>query len=121
MNLSNRSQIKNRKTRHFRLVCFLKNWQSSHKSTESQYLKLKYPKFYKTAKRNFWCPAEALNHFISVFQVTMFPPIACLLTRYPCQYHSHTTNNPRVYVIYNYVDKRKLHSGSIMMLKFIEL
>ena len=41
MNLSNRAQIKNRKTRHFRLVCFLKNWQSLHKSTESQYLKLR--------------------------------------------------------------------------------
>ena len=41
MNLSNRSQIKNRKTRHFRLVCFLKHWQSLHKSTQSQYLKLR--------------------------------------------------------------------------------
>ena len=41
MNLSNRAQIKNRKTRHFRVVCFLKNWQSLHKSTESQYLKLR--------------------------------------------------------------------------------
>ena len=41
MNLSNRSQIKNRKTRHFRLVCFLTHWQSLHKSTQSQYLKLR--------------------------------------------------------------------------------
>ena len=41
MNLSNRSQIKNRKRRHFRLVCFLKHWQSLHKSTQSQYLKLR--------------------------------------------------------------------------------
>ena len=43
--------------------------------------------------------------FIGLFRgnqtfITMFPPIVCLLTRYPCHCHSHTMNNSWVYVIY---------------------